>query len=36
MLPDVNEAKVGRQAVATIRNKGAKHPLNISGLQKKG
>jgi len=32
MLPDVNEAKVGRQAVATIRNKGAKHPHIRSGF----
>ncbi len=35
MLPDVNEAKIGRQAVAKVRNQGAKHPLNISELQKK-
>lgn len=35
MLPDVNEAKIGRQAVAKVRNQGAKHPLNISDLQKK-
>lgn len=35
MLPDVNEARQARQAVAEIQNKGAKHPLNILDLKNK-
>lgn len=35
MLPDVNEARQVRQAVAQIQNKGAKHPLNILRLNNK-
>ena len=35
MLPDVNEARLVRQAVKHIQDKGAKHPLNISDIKRK-